>query len=864
MNGKRGKKYFILWMFLVAQVAYLFISSPCQQVSALHDTLSVEDISEWDPYPMYDIYVNTTMSTVDDWEAGQSYLVNLSFTIVSWYHPGWTQLRILDVSLYTNWATEDHWNVNLDIPSGSTTPYTHQFTSDYPGGYPDIDLDVEVWYSFWTGIAWYGQYQFPNIHLDVKALMPLAVNHSSDITYECNTTGHNLSWNITGTTGTTHTYAIYRNGTELTNQTWTSGTPVGVNIDGLAPEVYNYTIVAEDGLGNVTEDQVNVTVINSAPVISPLPPNVEYDIATAGNNITWNITDPSVYNPTYTVYRNESSQGTLSWTSGTPVVYDIDGLTAGWYNYTIVAADGLGNQTEDEVIVTVWNFAPVISSPEDIIYELSTTNNNITWTITDTSFSGQTYVVYKDEVEQTNLTWSSGTPVVFDIDGLAVGAYNYTIVAADGLGALAEDQVNVTVQNFGPIFSPQPPDVNYEVGTINHNITWTILDGSVSSPTYAVYQNETWQTNQTWAPGTPVVFDINGLSPKSYNYTIVASDGLGNCTNNSVIVTVDNTVPMISSTPLNLLTYEVNTTTHAITWTITDPSSNNPTFAIYRDGEELDNRTWASGTPNVINVDALHINTYNYTIVAVDGYGARVEDQVNVTVENLPPVIPAITAFPYEFSTTGHTIAWNITDASVYGPTYIVYRNGTEVANDAWAPGVFVVVNIDGRAIGLWNFTIVASDGLDNVTRNTVWVTVQNVLPTISPHADVTFAAGTPGQSLSWTVTDASVSGGTYAIYRTGELLTNQTWVSGTPITVDLSELAPGSYVYGIVVSDGLGGTRTDELYVTVTAAGGFPTEWVIIAVAGTAVVIAITLVIRKRRGKARQPGELKHQMPQY
>ncbi len=50
-------------------------------------------------------------------------------------------------------------------------------------------------------------------------------------------------------------------------------------------------------------------------------------------------------------------------------------------------------------------------------------------------------------------------------------------------------------------------------------------------------------------------------------------------------------------------------------------------------------------------LDNLLIGTYNYTIVAADGYRARVEIQLDVIVQNLPPVIPAVTNFLYEYST---------------------------------------------------------------------------------------------------------------------------------------------------------------------------------------------------------------------
>ena len=47
-----------------------------------------------------------------------------------------------------------------------------------------------------------------------------------------------------------------------------------------------------------------------------------------------------------------------------------------------------------------------------------------------------------------NATWVSGTPVVYSIDGLAVGSYNFTIFATDGYGQLVQDSVIVMSDFF--------------------------------------------------------------------------------------------------------------------------------------------------------------------------------------------------------------------------------------------------------------------------------------------------------------------------------------------------------------------------------------------------------------------------------
>ncbi|GAI85292.1 unnamed protein product, partial [marine sediment metagenome] len=90
-----------------------------------------------------------------------------------------------------------------------------------------------------------------------------------------------------------------------------------------------------------------------------------------------------------------------SYTSGVPIVYDIDGLSIGVYNFTIFANDTGGNEETDLVWLTVWGveifylFTPQ-SIPEtptlnvfDLSFYLSSSNNTYQYEIYfDDSFIG--------------------------------------------------------------------------------------------------------------------------------------------------------------------------------------------------------------------------------------------------------------------------------------------------------------------------------------------------------------------------------------------------------------------------------------------------------------------------------------------
>ncbi len=86
-----------------------------------------------------------------------------------------------------------------------------------------------------------------------------------------------------------------------------------------------------------------------------------------------------------------------------------------------------------------------INHPENVTYEFGSKNNIITWIIVDTKVSNPIYATYRNGAELDNKSWASGDLIPINIDGLAVGVYNFTIVAVDGLGEIVTDEVNITV-----------------------------------------------------------------------------------------------------------------------------------------------------------------------------------------------------------------------------------------------------------------------------------------------------------------------------------------------------------------------------------------------------------------------------------
>lgn len=99
--------------------------------------------------------------------------------------------------------------------------------------------------------------------LQIDLIPPVYVDSPQDISYLVHTTNHRITW--LPTYGEPHIFAsyhyhIYRNGTSIQNDHWgyQDDNPIEVDIDGLSPGVYNYTIFIFNY--HVAKDTVLVTV----------------------------------------------------------------------------------------------------------------------------------------------------------------------------------------------------------------------------------------------------------------------------------------------------------------------------------------------------------------------------------------------------------------------------------------------------------------------------------------------------------------------------------------------------------------------------------------------------------------------------
>ncbi|MHA2170656.1 MAG: hypothetical protein ACXAB7_12250, partial [Candidatus Kariarchaeaceae archaeon] len=269
---------------------------------------------------------------------------------------------------------------------------------------------------------------------------------------------------------------------------WTNAENITINIDGLLLGVYNFTIVVNDTSNNPVTDDVIVFVIDTTNPNITHPSDITYEEGSASNEIVWNITDANPHR--YIVYQNGTVNATGIWNSGIPFSINIDGLSLGVYNFTIVANDTSNNPVTDLIYVFVTDTQPptLVASPLNVTYSEGTPGNTIQWNVTD--YHPDMYTVYKNSTYFSSGEWTSTENITINIDGLSLGVYNFTIVVNDTSNHLVLDMVYVFVtDDQPPLLAASPFDVTYSEGTPGNTIQWNVTDNHPHM--YTVYKNGT-------------------------------------------------------------------------------------------------------------------------------------------------------------------------------------------------------------------------------------------------------------------------------------------------------------------------------------------------------------------------------------
>lgn len=189
---------------------------------------------------------------------------------------------------------------------------------------------------------------------------------------------------------------------------------------------------------------------------------------------------------------------------------------------------------------------PYISKPDDISYELGSSNNQIAWNVGDEH--PWMYNITLNGVLVITKVWANGS-IIFDIYGLEVGIHEYIIFVYDEDGNMASDTVLVTVLDITPPEVSSPDDIFYKLDTTGNLIFWVV--GDKDPDLYNITLNGALYESNNWTNGT-ITLDVDGWAIGEYTLILYLYDTFGNMVSDTVVVTVNKTGWKLIS-PFNVL-----------------------------------------------------------------------------------------------------------------------------------------------------------------------------------------------------------------------------------------------------------------------------------------------------------------------
>ncbi len=452
---------------------------------------------------------------------------------------------------------------------------------------------------------------------------------------------------------------------------------------------------------------------NSLPgytIVISNPANQTFNEGSVGNSITW--TSPSSYIRSYQVYMNESFQFGGLWTGG-PVVVNLNGLSPGYYCYTIYLTSYFASSNHDAVVIEVIEITtPTIDHPADFWYWYGDKGNTIMW---DAASSDPDFMeVYLNDTYYGPYGWD-GSSVEGIMDGYDVGVYNVTIIVYSRCGNNASDTVFMTVRARSIPEIDQPEDFWYWYSTDGHSVVW---NASCTYPdSFEFYINGTIEASGPW-DGTDIEIDVDGLSVGLHYLTLFVYSQSNNQTYDTVLLTVKTgTIPEIDQ-PEDFW-YWYGSNGNLVSWDVSSQYPNS--FEFYVNGTLENSGEW-DGTDIEIDVDDFAVGVYNLTLVVFSDSNNCSSDTVFLTVMALStPEINHPDDVSFTEGSEGESITWIVSDS--YPDSYEILLNGSVSASGEW-DGSNIVVSLDGLDVGIYNFTLIVYSECGLFSSDSVIVTV--------------------------------------------------------------------------------------------------------------------------------------------
>ncbi|XZW40810.1 BapA/Bap/LapF family large adhesin [Acinetobacter baumannii] len=380
-------------------------------------------------------------------------------------------------------------------------------------------------------------------------------------------------------------------------------------------------------------------------------------------------------------------------------------LTDGSHTITVTATDAAGNAGTDTAVVTIDTVAPNAPVLDPI---------NATDPVSGQAEPGSTVTVtYPDGTTATVVAGTDGSWSVPNPGNLVDGD-TVTATATDPAG-------NTSLPGTGTVSA----DITAPVVALDDVLTndsTPALTGTVNDPTATVVVNvdgvDYPAVNNGDGTWTLADNTLPALTDGPHTITVTATDAAGNVGNDTAVVTIDTSLPVVSLDDLT-----TNDTTPALTGAIDDPTA---TVVVNVDGIDYPATNNGDGTWTLADntLPALIDGPHTVTVTATDPAGNTATDTATLTIDTVPADLIGAITIPEDLNGDG------ILNADELG------TDGSFNAQVALGPDALdgTVVNVNGV-----NYTVTAADLANGYITAAIPVTGEGP---VAIHAEAVDAQG--------------------------------------------------------------------------------------------------------------------------
>lgn len=583
--------------------------------------------------------------------------------------------------------------------------------------------------------------------------------------------------------------------------------------------IFQLEVMDDDGATSTDQMTVTVSLANLPPIVSA-GADVNLVLPTNSVNIVGTASDPD--GSIVSTLWSQTSGTTASFTTNANSI-SISSLTEGSYTFQFQATDNAGAQSTDEVIVnvTATNVLPVVNAGTDKIITLPTNSINLSGSANDSDGTIATYLWTR--ISGPTATLVNASTNTLTVNNMLQGTYIFRLTAVDNDGGSTFDEVKVVVQ---PADTNTPPTAN-----AGNNITITLptnstnisgvgtdSDGSIVSYNWAKVSGP----SVTIINANNATVTLSGLLEGTYTFRLRVTDDDGAQDTDDVIVTVNpasvNQSPVANAGNNITLTLPTNSTN--LVGNGNDPDGS---IIVYK-WQQVSGPSTAVLTNSSLptaSISSLIEGIYIFRLTVTDNDNAEDDDEVSVIVSpagvNQSPFANAGPDQSFSLPTNSTNVAGSGSDpdgsivnylwTKVSGPTVTLSNDNT--------PTLSLTNMTEGSY--KFNLKVTDDDGASSSDEMNIQVLAESInqSPIVNAGIDINIILPTSSTTVNGTASDNDGS------------LVSTTWsqISGPStatisdlnnLSINISNLVEGGYVFRLSATDDEGATGTDQVTINV------------------------------------------------